>query len=217
MGALIAVNTHPAECSVPAVLSYDAPCTSDKGTHPMDLKNLSAKQLDEIVSAAGRRKTELASETVANVRAKIEKILRDGGVTLDEAFPNRSAGARKGSRAKVAPKYRNPKDSTQTWSGRGLKPRWVADALKAGKSLTNLAIAGTSTSVKAKKPGRGPAKKVPAKAPAKAAKGKVAKGTAAKAKAVKSKAAKGKAVKGRAANGKAVKGKVGAKRAARKS
>ena len=173
----------------------------------MDLTNLSAKQLDEIVAAAARRKTELAGETVANVRAKIEKILRSEGLTLDEVFGNRRAGGRKSTRAKVAPKYRNPKDSTQTWSGRGLKPRWVADALKAGKTLANLAIAGTSTPAKAAKPGRGPAKKAPAKAPAKAAKGKVAKGRAVKAKAVKSKAAKRKVVKA----------KVGTKRAAKKS
>ncbi len=173
----------------------------------MDLKNLSARQLDEIVAAAARRKTELAGETLASVRAKIEKILRDEGLTLDAVFGNRKTGGRKATRAKVAPKYRNPKDSAQTWSGRGLKPRWVADALKSGKTLANLAIAGTAAPAKAKKPGRGPARKAPAKAPAKRATGKIAKG----------KAATGKAVKGKAAKGKAVKAKAGAKRATRKS
>jgi DNA-binding protein H-NS len=32
-----------------------------------------------------------------------------------------------GPRGKVAPKYRNPANSEQTWTGRGRMPLWVAD------------------------------------------------------------------------------------------
>ena len=40
---------------------------------------------------------------------------------------------------KVAPKYRNPATG-DTWSGRGLKPRWLAAALADGKSITDFAL-----------------------------------------------------------------------------
>src|SRR5262252_4467396 len=30
----------------------------------------------------------------------------------------------------VAPKYRNPENPSETWAGRGLKPRWLAAAQK---------------------------------------------------------------------------------------
>ncbi len=40
---------------------------------------------------------------------------------------------------KVAPKYRNPATG-DTWSGRGLKPKWLAAALAAGRSLSDFAI-----------------------------------------------------------------------------
>jgi DNA-binding protein H-NS len=33
------------------------------------------------------------------------------------------------------PKYRNPKDPSQTWAGRGLQPRWLKEAIKSGKKL----------------------------------------------------------------------------------
>jgi DNA-binding protein H-NS len=46
----------------------------------------------------------------------------------------------------VAPKYRNPEDSTETWAGRGLKPRWLAAAIKAGKRLDDFLIAGSTSS-----------------------------------------------------------------------
>ena len=40
----------------------------------------------------------------------------------------------------VKPKYRNPEDPDQTWSGRGRKPEWVNAWLESGKELSELAI-----------------------------------------------------------------------------
>ncbi len=41
--------------------------------------------------------------------------------------------------AKVAAKYRNPATG-DTWSGRGLKPKWLQSALAAGRSPADFAI-----------------------------------------------------------------------------
>ncbi len=46
----------------------------------------------------------------------------------------------RGPRGPVAPKYRNPKDPSQTWAGRGLQPRWLKDAIKSGKKLEGFLI-----------------------------------------------------------------------------
>ncbi len=43
---------------------------------------------------------------------------------------------------KVFPKYRNPSNPSETWSGRGKQPAWVLTALEAGKTLGELAIEG---------------------------------------------------------------------------
>jgi DNA-binding protein H-NS len=42
----------------------------------------------------------------------------------------------------VAPKYRNPENPEETWAGRGLKPRWLAAAIKGGKKLEDFQIGG---------------------------------------------------------------------------
>jgi DNA-binding protein H-NS len=47
-------------------------------------------------------------------------------------------------RGPVAPKYRNPDNPSETWAGRGLKPRWLAAAMKAGKKLEHFSIAQTA-------------------------------------------------------------------------
>ena len=41
---------------------------------------------------------------------------------------------------KIKPKYRNPADHSQTWAGRGNKPRWLTTALKSGKKLESFEI-----------------------------------------------------------------------------
>jgi len=41
---------------------------------------------------------------------------------------------------KVAPKYRNPKDRSQTWSGRGRTPLWLQAMIKQGHKVDEFAI-----------------------------------------------------------------------------
>jgi DNA-binding protein H-NS len=61
-------------------------------------------------------------------------------------------GARGGPRGSVAPKYRNPENPAETWAGRGLKPRWLAAAIKRGKKLDDFLIAGAGKASGAKQP-----------------------------------------------------------------
>ena len=41
---------------------------------------------------------------------------------------------------KVEPKYRNPNDPSETWSGRGKTPRWMAEMLARGRSVDEFRI-----------------------------------------------------------------------------
>ena len=40
----------------------------------------------------------------------------------------------------VKPKYRNPWDTSQTWTGRGRKPKWVVEALDEGHEIEEFLI-----------------------------------------------------------------------------
>jgi DNA-binding protein H-NS len=52
----------------------------------------------------------------------------------------RTTGAHALKGRKLKPLYRNPKNRTETWAGRGLRPRWLVAALKGGKKLEAFAI-----------------------------------------------------------------------------
>jgi DNA-binding protein H-NS len=40
----------------------------------------------------------------------------------------------------VEPKYRNPEQAAETWSGRGKQPRWLVEQLKKGRLLDDFRI-----------------------------------------------------------------------------
>ena len=41
---------------------------------------------------------------------------------------------------KVLPKYRNPENPAETWSGRGKQPRWLTAQLRSGKKVNDFLI-----------------------------------------------------------------------------
>ena len=54
--------------------------------------------------------------------------------------PNGKRGSALAGR-KLEPKYRNPANKQETWSGRGLKPKWLMAAMKqTGKKIEYFAI-----------------------------------------------------------------------------
>jgi DNA-binding protein H-NS len=46
---------------------------------------------------------------------------------------------------RVHPKYRNPNQPSETWSGRGKQPRWLAVALETGHKIEEFIISKTET------------------------------------------------------------------------
>jgi DNA-binding protein H-NS len=80
----------------------------------------------------------MSAPQLQQLRDEVDDELRRRQRLIEAALkPNvsRRAGYR------IAPKYRNPDDHSQTWAGRGLRPRWLADALKKrGTKLDQFAI-----------------------------------------------------------------------------
>jgi len=81
-----------------------------------------------------------AALKVVKLREKIHALIKAEGYSFDDIFGSAKGGKTRRSGGTVAPKYRNPADPEQVWSGRGKRPRWFNDALKAGKKEKDLAI-----------------------------------------------------------------------------
>ncbi len=122
----------------------------------IDLSTLSAKELGSLITTAKKRQAKLAKRVpAAALRTKLIKLAKAGGYTIEELFEGVSAPAGRGRAAKstakpgrklgkVAPKYRNPENPKETWTGRGKQPRWLAALTAKGRSLGDFVIPGAA-------------------------------------------------------------------------
>ena len=100
---------------------------------------------DDIGSILAQKVGQLQSQLAA---------LGDGGwISSGKKAVGRPRGSKMKGR-KVAPKYRNPKNRSETWAGRGAMPRWMAAQIKAGKKREDFAIHKSAAKAK-----RAPVKK----------------------------------------------------------
>jgi DNA-binding protein H-NS len=93
------------------------------------LEKMSYAELLEAEAHIARLKIERQNSERAEVRQKLIDMAREHGFEITELFGR----GRKG-KGTVAPKYRDPKNPGNTWTGRGRMPRWMAAALKGGKA-----------------------------------------------------------------------------------
>src|SRR4051812_24691415 len=66
---------------------------------------------------------------------QLRTVLRKYKLTMGDVKLALRNGAAAGRRSKLKgrklkPKYRNPADKSQTWAGRGIKPKWLVAAMK---------------------------------------------------------------------------------------
>jgi len=95
--------------------------------------------------AVERQIRELQSVAKAEAISRIRALMADHGLTVEDLSARVGAGSRNGNGSgvsRVAPKYRDPVTGS-TWSGRGLKPKWLAAALESGKAIEEFAIRST--------------------------------------------------------------------------
>ena len=112
----------------------------------MNLKSMSIDKLSKLrdqVAAALNTKVIEERRAVQDQLSELDRL----------ANGSRGKGVRGALRGAVAPKYRNPDNPAETWAGRGLKPRWLAAALKTGKKLEDFSITAPA------KGGQAPSKK----------------------------------------------------------
>lgn len=117
----------------------------------IDLRGLSAKELASLISKAKQQQSKLSKRTpIAAVRGRILKFVKAEGYTIEELFGaagkpkagRKAKAAKSTARAgrKIAPKYRNPANRKETWTGRGRQPRWMAALVAKGRKVEDFLI-----------------------------------------------------------------------------
>lgn len=100
-----------------------------------ELESLSKEELIELKGDVEKALKTIDTRRRAEAKRAAEQAAKEFGFSLEEIV---ASTEKKGS--KGAPKYANPNDPEQTWTGRGRKPNWVVAALEEGKSMDDLAL-----------------------------------------------------------------------------
>lgn len=108
----------------------------------IDLQDMSIDDLWALHEKVSR----ILSDRIASEKHELEKrlaYLNRGTSALTQGVDLPSGGVDGKPRRKyprVLPKYRNPSEPYETWSGRGKQPRWLVAAIKSGRKIDDFRI-----------------------------------------------------------------------------
>jgi DNA-binding protein H-NS len=100
-----------------------------------DLDRMSLRELQEFELKVQKARVSAQERNRVELRKKIETMVADAGFKLSDIF-----GGRGGKGRTVAAKYANPDDPSETWTGRGRKPRWLTAKLQEGAKMEKFII-----------------------------------------------------------------------------
>ena len=102
------------------------------------LEELTFEQLAKLADAIQNQLSAKRHEVREQLRQELIEKARLFGVDPVELLPARKG--RGGTRGEVKPKYRDTRDPTQTWSGRGRTPKWLHERIAAGENKDDYLI-----------------------------------------------------------------------------
>ena len=102
----------------------------------INLDNLSLKELKDLQARVNKAVATYEDRRKREAIAQLEASARDLGFSLSDLVETSTQKKRSGS----APRFANPHNPSETWSGRGRKPRWFIEAVDSGKAPADLEI-----------------------------------------------------------------------------
>ena len=99
----------------------------------MNLETLTRQELLQLQADVEKALKKLEVKNRAAALRAAEDAAKEFGFSLSDLTTEDGKPA-------SAPKYQTPADPTQTWTGRGRKPKWIVDALESGKDLDELKV-----------------------------------------------------------------------------
>ena len=102
-----------------------------------DLDKMTFAELRELLARVEVAMIERQAEEKRELREKLQALAAASGFTVTQLFEG-SKG--RGTKGPAVVKYRNPKDHSQTWSGRGRKPGWLNEAVGKGAKIESFEV-----------------------------------------------------------------------------
>lgn len=100
-----------------------------------ELARMTNAELEKLIASA---QAELESRKAKDGSvAEVIKLMDKLGITVDDIG---GKVVKVAARKPVEVKYRDPANADNTWTGRGKRPKWLSEAMAAGKKLESFAV-----------------------------------------------------------------------------
>jgi DNA-binding protein H-NS len=111
-------------------------------TKKLNLDSMSVDEMWQLHEEISRVLSVRLTSEKRELEKRLERLRRDKQVPSSQSSNGKKDLARAPRRKypRVYPKYQNPQEPSETWSGRGKTPRWLVAALKTGHKLEEFAI-----------------------------------------------------------------------------
>lgn len=107
----------------------------------IDLSQYSIEDLETLIGRAQATVRQAKAKQAGELRRQVELTASSLGISVAELVGlEKPAKSKRTGGGKVAPKYRNPANPEQTWTGRGQKPVWLRERMEKGARLEDFLI-----------------------------------------------------------------------------
>lgn len=101
----------------------------------MDLNTMDITELKQLKKDVDKAVASYEDRRLQEARQAIEAQAKEMGFSLSELL-----GGKTKVKTTNPPKYRNPEDPDQTWTGKGRRPNWIIEAQERGIDIETMAI-----------------------------------------------------------------------------
>jgi DNA-binding protein H-NS len=105
----------------------------------LELENKTTEELQKIIANAQIQLQEKQKSMRKEVVTKIKELAASIGASVEINF-NDLSSKRGGKPGKVTAKYQNPANSEETWTGRGVAPKWIQELTASGRNKDEFLI-----------------------------------------------------------------------------
>jgi DNA-binding protein H-NS len=111
----------------------------------INLKDMSRKELEKLLADAKKALNATRARDRRNARKAAERAAAEFGFSLNELDDEKPVKAKKAiapkKRSKASkPKFANPDNPSQTWTGKGRQPNWYRAAVEKGIGPDSMTI-----------------------------------------------------------------------------
>ena len=106
----------------------------------IDLSKHSLADLQALQADVATAIKEFEAQAKNKALKEMQAVAKKHGLSIDDVLGGKGKKSKGKAKAAAAPKYRNPDNAGETWSGRGRQPAWYKAAVAKGKKPESMAI-----------------------------------------------------------------------------